>query len=71
MKTAHNEITGDTIATKHSRNYGEGFDMIKNRQPAEGCECLWRDRALGDGCQYCNPELAAEILADNERENEE
>jgi len=28
------------------------------------CRCSMRTRALGDGCEVCNPELAAEIAAE-------
>jgi len=31
------------------------------------CKCSLRGRLVGDGCQYCNPELAAEF----ERENDQ
>lgn len=28
------------------------------------CRCSLRTRLVGDGCQYCNPKLHAELLAD-------
>jgi hypothetical protein len=30
------------------------------------CQCSFRIRMLGDGCQYCNPKLHAELLAEQE-----
>ena len=63
---AINEHTGARIATKPSETYGHRFELIKNREPAPGCKCSWRDRALGDGCEFCNPYLAEEIRKDNE-----
>jgi hypothetical protein len=39
------------------------------------CTCNTRQRMLGDGCQYCNPELAIEIMQERiqelEAENDE
>lgn len=60
-----NNITGDSIQTKHSQSYGERYGMIKNREAVAGCECTWKERVLGDGCQYCNPEMAEEIRHGN------
>jgi len=63
---AHNDITGASIQTRPaSAAYSNGFDLIRNPQPAPGCVCSWRDRALGDGCQFCNHDLAAEIEIQN------
>lgn len=31
------------------------------------CGCDLRTRLVGDGCPICNPELAAEIEAENEK----
>lgn len=41
--------------------------------PADGgkCQCSMRIRVLGDGCQYCNPELAAELAVDGDPEKQE
>lgn len=30
-----------------------------------GCKCSTRIRLVGDGCQFCNPKLAAEINWNN------
>lgn len=35
------------------------------------CECPMTIRLLGDGCSVCNPEMAAQILADNLAEDED
>lgn len=34
------------------------------------CNCSLRTKLVGDGCELCNPELAAQIAADNERYNQ-
>lgn len=31
------------------------------------CKCDLRTKLVGDGCQYCNPELAAQIAVDSAR----
>jgi hypothetical protein len=33
------------------------------RRP-KGCECSFRQFMVGDGCQYCNPEYAAQFSDD-------
>lgn len=63
--TSVNEITNARLSTKPSETYGQRFELIKNREPVPGCKCSWRDRALGDGCEFCNPELADEIRREN------
>jgi len=30
-----------------------------------GCKCDMRTKLVGDGCEICNPELAAEIESEN------
>jgi predicted nuclease with TOPRIM domain len=34
------------------------------------CTCNMRQRMLGDGCQYCNPELTIEIMQERIQELE-
>lgn len=34
-------------------------------QPEKGCECTMTEKALGDGCQTCNPEMAQQIQEEN------
>lgn len=37
------------------------------RKPAQSpCRCDIRTRLVGDGCDVCNPDLAAKLAADNE-----
>lgn len=56
--------------------FADGFYIVAVRDPkpaakpskvksARKCECSLTTRALGDGCDVCNPELAAEIAAEN------
>lgn len=35
------------------------------------CKCNLRTKLVGDGCQYCNPELVAEIDAEDARKYRE
>ena len=30
------------------------------------CKCDMRTKLVGDGCEYCNPQLAADYKAENE-----
>lgn len=45
---------------KHAREI-----IARGTKPERKCECSLTTRALGDGCDVCNPELAAEIAAEN------
>ncbi len=43
----------------------DGLDRsIDAARAAEKCQCDMRTRLVGDGCQYCNPELARELSDD-------
>ena len=33
------------------------------------CECDLRTKLVGDGCHICNPDLAADIAADNRKDS--
>ncbi len=39
------------------------FPAIPKPDPL-GCQCSMRIRLVGDGCQYCNPDYANEVDAD-------
>ena len=46
------------------------MDDVLGRKPTENemsCKCDMRTKLVGDGCEHCNPELAAMITADNAR----
>lgn len=44
-------------------------EVMAEAQPV--CKCSLRTRLVGDGCEVCNPDLAAEIRANNERDEKE
>ena len=67
---SRNDITGDRIASRPaSDEFRAAFDRIfgeAGRIRAPGmCRCSFSKRALGDGCDVCNPELAARCAAEN------
>lgn len=35
---------------------------------AETCQCDLKTKLVGDGCEVCNPELAASLIEDTEDE---
>ena len=41
------------------------------KQTKKICKCSLRTRVIGDGCEVCNPKLAAEIKEDNQQEEKD
>ncbi len=63
MSHGLNSMENKTEQTLQAVGSGGGFGSSR----PFGCKCQSMDhRVLGDGCDECNPELAAEIKAENE-----
>jgi hypothetical protein len=54
-----------TVHFEHLGWFSSGQSLAAVRQQDE-CKCGLRERLVGDGCDVCNPELAAELRGEKE-----
>lgn len=46
-------------------------EYLENRIPDDGkCHCNFRIKMVGDGCQYCNPEIVERYKEESINEND-
>ena len=46
---AKNDVTGDSIRSKHSKKYQENYDKIFNKKKEEKKEAEWPDNPIEGG----------------------